>query len=277
MASSTDISQWKGQDITLFKEDLHQRVKGNISEKSFYNYFKNTTVKLPRIDILNMLSQYCGYTDWNNFKTNHTSKIKDDKKSRISKWMIFLLVGIIVITSAYFLIPTSNTYTFCFIDQDRNQAITNTPINIIILNNKQSPSYAKSDSLGCFSWTTEDDFIHFIIKSPYYKTDTIFRTTPSVMNEHIKVHTDDYALMLHYYANGKVADWKNRRNELSRMIDTQATIFQLLPSGLGIEIYSKEEFINKLTTPTKSLKGIEIIESEWSKGLIVKLKFRVKS
>lgn len=276
-ASSSDISEWKGQDITLFKEDLHHRVKGSISEKSFYSYFKNTSDKLPRIDILNMLSQYCGYSDWNTFKTKHTPEIKVKQKHYVSKWIVFLLIIIVVLTSAYFLIPKNNTYTFCFIDQDRDTPITNTPIDIIILNNKQSPFYSKIDSLGCFSWVTEDDFIHFVIKSPYYKTDTIFRTAPSISNEHIKVNTDDYALMLHYYANGKIDDWKNRRNELSRMIDKEATIFQLLPSGLGIEIYSKEEFINKLTTPTKSLKDIEIIESERSKGHIIKLKFRIKS
>ncbi len=83
--------------------------------------------------------------------------------------------------------------------------------------------------------------------------------------------------MLHYYANGKLEDWKNRKNELNRMIADDATIFQVLPSGLGIEIYSKNQFINKLTTPTKSLRNIEIIESKRSQGQIVKLKFRVKS
>ena len=83
--------------------------------------------------------------------------------------------------------------------------------------------------------------------------------------------------MLHYYANGKVKDWKNRRKELSKIIANDATIFQVLPHRLGIEIYPKNEFINKLTTPTQSLKNIEIIESRKLNGQIVKLKFRIKS
>ena len=182
-----------------------------------------------------------------------------------------------MITSAYFLIPKEHTFTFCFIDRDRNQPILDTPIDIIVLNDQQSPFYSKSDSLGCFTWKTKDDYIRFVIKSPYHKTDTIFRTVSSIINEHIQVHTDDYALMLHYYANGNIKDWKNRKNELSKLIADDAIIFQVLPSGLGIEIYAKNEFIDKLTTPIKSLQNIEIIESKRSKGQIVKLKFRVGS
>jgi len=131
--------------------------------------------------------------------------------------------------------------------------------------------------LGCFEWSTKDDYIHFVITSPYHKTDTIFRSASSITNEHIKVSTDDYALMLHYYANGNIKDWKNRRKELSKMIAEDAIIFQVLPAGLGIEVFSKSEFIDKLTTPIKSLKNIEIIESKRSNGQIVKLKFNVRS
>ncbi len=261
----------------MFQEDLRKQVKGSISEKSFYSYFKNNAEKLPRVDILNMLSEYSGHKNWADFKAMNSQK-KIQKKSRVvSKLIGFLLIGIVFITSAYFLIPKAHTFSFCFIDQDRNLPITKTPIDIIVLNDKQSPFYAKSDSLGCFKWSTKDDYIHFVIKSPYHKTDTIFRTVSSITNENIQVSTDDYALMLHYYANGKLEDWKNRKNELSRMIANDATIFQVLPSGLGIEVYSKSEFIDKLTTPIKSLRNIEIIESKRSKGQIVKLKFRVKS
>lgn len=278
-ASNNDITKWKGQDIILFQEDLRKEVKGSISEKSFYNYFKNSSEKIPRVDILNMLSEYCGYKNWNDFKTQNSQITSDNiKKETVKrKWFVFFLIGILFITSAYFLIPKSNTFNFCFIDRDRNEPITRTQIEIIILNNEQSPHYAKSDSLGCFTWTTKDDFINFVIKSPYHKTDTIFRSISTVANENIRVSTDDYALMLHYYANGKLDDWKNRKKELSKMIADDAVIFQVLPSGLGIEIYSKIEFIDKLTTPTKSLQNVEIIESKRSKGQVVKLKFKIKS
>lgn len=130
--------------------------------------------------------------------------------------------------------------------------------------------------MGCFTWKTKDDYIHFIIQSPYHKTDTIYRMTSSKNVENLQIKTDDYALMLYYYANGKIEDWQNRRKELSRIIADNATIFQVLPYRLGIEMYTKKEFIDKLTTPTQSLKNIEIIESIKSNEQIVKLKFRIK-
>ena len=53
--SEEDISQWKGIDIVYFQEDLRKKVKGSISENTFYTYIKTTNIdKLPRIDMLNM-------------------------------------------------------------------------------------------------------------------------------------------------------------------------------------------------------------------------------
>lgn len=70
--SFDDISKWKGIDIIYFQEDLRKIAKGNISEKSFYTYFKNSPVtKLPRIDMLNILCLYTGYVSWYDFKKNH--------------------------------------------------------------------------------------------------------------------------------------------------------------------------------------------------------------
>lgn len=70
--SFDDISKWKGIDIIYFQEDLRKKAKGNISEKSFYTYFKNSPVtKLPRIDMLNLLSIYAGYDSWYDFKKQH--------------------------------------------------------------------------------------------------------------------------------------------------------------------------------------------------------------
>ena len=70
--SFDEISKWKGIDIIYFQEDLRKIAKGNISEKSFYTYFKSSPVaKLPRIDMLNLLSIYAGYKSWYEFKKNH--------------------------------------------------------------------------------------------------------------------------------------------------------------------------------------------------------------
>lgn len=71
--SHEEISKWKGIDIIYFQEELRKKAKGNISEKTFYTYFKTQNPeKLPRIDMLNLLSIYVGYESWYEFKKQNT-------------------------------------------------------------------------------------------------------------------------------------------------------------------------------------------------------------
>lgn len=73
-----DISKWRGIDIIYFQEDLRQKAKGNISEKSFYTYFKNNSQeKIPRIDMLNILANYAGYNSWSDFKKKNPIVLED--------------------------------------------------------------------------------------------------------------------------------------------------------------------------------------------------------
>ena len=80
--SYDDISKWKGIDIIYFQEDLRQKAKGNISEKTFYTYFKNNSQeKIPRIDMLNILAVYSGFASWFEFKKKNTLPIIAEVKS----------------------------------------------------------------------------------------------------------------------------------------------------------------------------------------------------
>ena len=65
------ISEWKGQEIVDFQEELLQKVNAHISEKWFYTHIKSRKPTLPRIDILNLLSNYAGYANWDDFKLKH--------------------------------------------------------------------------------------------------------------------------------------------------------------------------------------------------------------
>lgn len=133
-ASNVDIPKWKGQDIVLFLEDLLKKTKASISEKSFYSYFKNSSEKLPRIDILNILSQYCDYQNWSDFRSNHqTISIVKTKKS-FPKWLMISVISLGVVLTFYAFFLKTNTFNFCFIDQDRDQPITHIPVDIVILN-----------------------------------------------------------------------------------------------------------------------------------------------
>jgi len=271
---SSKIEDWKGVDIITFQEELHSKVKGSISEKSFYTYFKNDPKKLPRLDVLNLLSQYAGYSNWIDFQHQHQS---ENKKTKRFFYIILATLGVLCISIAFIYYSLNNThqFSFCFIDADREQPIIDIPLDIIILKEGESPHHLKSDSLGCFQWKGKDPYLHFVVQSPYHKTDTIYRSIDRTNSETLQLRTDDYALALYYYANGKVDDWKNRRKELHNLIADNAVILQILPYNLGMEVYYKDDFINKLTTPIPSLQHLEIIETEKKNGQIVKLKFRV--
>ena len=104
----------------------------------------------------------------------------------------------IVTALIYYTINQTQTYGFCFIDADREQPTIDIPLDIIILNESESPHYLKSDSLGCFQWKTKDDYVHFVVQSPYHKTDTMYRNLNRSNNETVQLRTDDYALALYY-------------------------------------------------------------------------------
>ena len=65
---SSDIKKWKGQEIIYLQDDLSDKVNGRISEKWFYTHIKSDSGKLPRIDMLNILSEYAGYQNWSDLK-----------------------------------------------------------------------------------------------------------------------------------------------------------------------------------------------------------------
>ncbi|WP_223032406.1 hypothetical protein [Hanstruepera marina] len=270
---SSSIEHWKGDEIEAFQEDLFNRVKGKVSEKWFYTYIKNTPEKLPRIDVLNLLSIYVGFDSWNAFKAKHQSNVKRKSKNKFFKYWI--LIPIPICFFVYHL-NSKNNFEFCFVDTVKNEKITTPHLDIKILQENESPIHLKTDSMGCFSFKTKHDIIKFIIQSPYHKTDTIIRNIKSNYNQVVEVKTDDYALMLNYYANGNIKDWKNHVNELKALFSKDVKIYRLFKNSMDIELYSKDEFIRMLTIPTKSLKRIEILDKKIEEGKIVSLKFIVK-
>lgn len=272
----SEISNWKGQDIVYFQEDLEKKVQGRISEKWFYTHIKLNSQKLPRIDMLNLLSQYAGYLDWADFmlkKSNEIPTIPIVKRNR-KRLSFMLLIGIIILLTLYFSFRPGN-YTFCFIDADRRVPISDQNIEIVVLNDKESPFYTKCTN-SCFTIKTNKDKIRFIVKTPYYKTDTITRMLSNrSQEEKIILHTNDYALMIHFFSKSKVSDWQKRRVQLNNMFTDNVQIYQVNnEDNLGMELFNKNEFINKLTMPVKSLQNIEVIETIYTGNRISMLRFK---
>ncbi|MBC7865234.1 MAG: hypothetical protein IAF38_19825 [Bacteroidia bacterium] len=62
------IEEWTGKYIEAFQAELQRAVKSSVSSKWFYTHIKSDSQeKLPRLDVLNLLSQYAGYLSWDDF------------------------------------------------------------------------------------------------------------------------------------------------------------------------------------------------------------------
>ncbi len=281
---SPDISDWKGQEITDFQEDLISKVKGRLSEKWFYTHMKSLNPSMPRIDMLNILSQYAGYKNWNDFKFQHQEHIQSiEKVSKSPNLLIriplmFLIIMIILLV----IIKLFNTqnYRLTFIDSDTGDTIINSNIQADLLLDDESPMSYISDKSGNIVIRTNQRKITFVIKTPYYLTDTVTRVLKKFNHsEQIKLSPDSYALMIYFFSQTDVLSWEKRRYQLSRIISEDAMIYQIPDKQelTGMELYNKPEFIDKLTMPSASLSKIEVLDCRYQDGQIVTLRFRIKA
>ena len=160
------------------------------------------------------------------------------------------------------------------------ETIVNTAIEVSILYENESPVNYLCNSNGCFTLRTDQGLVKMLIKSPYFKSDTIRRRLKKFnRNEMIGLRVNEYALMLRYFSEMNVEDWKKRRAKLNEIFDDDALIYQVIDNrrATGMELYSKLEFIDKLTMPSQSLKNIEILDTKYVGNQIMVLQFRIRA
>ncbi len=288
---SASISEWKGQDIVNFQEELLQKVNAHISEKWFYTHMKSDQGKLPRIDVLNLLSKYVGCADWNDFVYKNNGRQPRPVVSSGNRYFIIVPVLVIIVLGIFLLINkliSTREYTFCFYDSTtkdpivsnntNNNTSNNGLIEVSVILENESPMKYLCGPDGCFNMKTDRSFIKMVVSSPYYMDDTIKRTLKK-FNQHetIGLRANDYALVLKYFSEMNVQDWQKRRQKLDEMFVDEAMICQVMDDkrGTGMELYSKWEFIDKMTMPSRTLKNIEVLNTRFIGERIAVLKFRV--
>ena len=270
------IELWKGTEISHLQEDLANKVGGRVSEKWFYTHIKSNAGSLPRIDVLDLLSQYVGHNGWAGYKLSkaiHTG-VKPPVQKRWA-WLFFLSIIILILVVINFPLFTASSYQFCFVDAYSKAPVSSKDLEVIMLHENESPYAEDISKEGCLTMKKAKGSIRFVVRSAYYKTDTISRIlNKGADRENILLTPDDYALMIRIFSHSNVEDWNRRRSQLEEMMADQARILQVTPgSNVPMEIYNKEEFINKLTMPIKSLRNIEVLETTYEKDRIVSLRF----
>lgn len=278
-----DISQWKGKVIENFQEDLQEKVKGRISTRWFYDHLKSDKEdRIPRVDILNLLSEYCGFDSWEAFIEQKKSEgIKDRPlKSRLESKRLIKLLSYLVVLSAVVIAVVNMTgkktgkieYKISFIDSDFGMPIANKNLEIRLLEDGREGVIVKADSNGCLNLVLENEKFSFIVSADYYKTDTIEINTGDKKGEEITLKIDDYSMLIHQLSVTESEGWERRRDQLDQMISENAVIFFVTEENQGIEMYNKEEFIDRMTMPISALKNLRILQTEYRDGKISKMR-----
>lgn len=269
-----ELKEWNMNDIHTFQSNLEEVCKSSVSEKWIYTHFKNDNEKLPRIDVLNLLSVYCGYKDWEDFKFNKS--VNSPSKRNKNYWWFSLLLLPFIIASLYWVAKPNETiimfrdaYTLSLIKTDQLQ---------FKLSTGEAPSFIKNDNYHLkLTGGNNDASDSLFIKGPYFKRS--FITVNKILSNDsiwIDLYPDDYPLMLNFYSRSSSDDWEKRQQELDAVLHNEAKIFQVHPKFNGIEILNKTEFIDRLTLPTNTIKNLEILHIEYKHDQIFKLRFLQK-
>lgn len=276
------ISDWKGQEIVDFQEELLHKVNAHISEKWFYSHVKSGRETLPRIDILNLLSKYTGYANWDDFRFKNTSReITVNPTKKANRYFIYIpLLVIVILGILFFLFKMVSTkdYKFRFYDADIKEPVTNNIIEVNVLLEGESPVSYLCGTDGSFILKTDKVNVHFVVKSPLYQTDTIIRILDKFnRDEIVQLRPNNYAMMIQYFSTMNVKDWQKRRDQLNLVIADSAMIYQVFAKeSIGVELFNKWEFINKLTLPSTGLKDIEILDTKYQGDKITLIRFKQK-
>jgi hypothetical protein len=269
-------------------------VGGYVSEKWFYTHLKiEQSTKLPRLDMLQLLAQYVGYTSWEDFlnlntipiekviEAPTTTKLKSSNNNYSKYIAASVSLLIIVLGSlAFVLLQKKAVYQFCIVDIDDGIPIDYRNIEVFSLKENESPLALSIDSLACLELPIENQKeVQLKIEALYYKPMTITRIIDQQKKQEvIKLKKDDYALMIHYFSTNKMEDWNKRRKQLDLMLNNNAKIIQVNDqTGGGMAMYNKEEFINKMTMPIQSLKNIEILNTKYHQEKIIEIRFKQKT
>ncbi|KAB2810076.1 hypothetical protein [Phaeocystidibacter luteus] len=254
-----EFADWSVADIQDFRVDLEACCKSSVSEKWFYTHLKNTNDKLPRIDVLNLLSEYAGFKNWDAFIFEAPAEVK---RSRFGPWLaVFGGVIAAAIGVSMWLGNRDSTPVLTFID-----AYTQEPVDANSLTFTSTVGKRLQYSKG----RIEADSV--VVDGAYYKE----KKVGIVSNKDtltVTLFPDDYALMLNFFSRSITEDFEKRRAQLLSAIHPDAKIFQSHPELSGIELLNREEFIYRLTLPINQLRNLDIQDIVYKDEKIYRLRF----
>jgi hypothetical protein len=261
------LTDWSLQDIRDFQADLEAVCKSSVSEKWVYTHFKRDSSKLPRIDVLNLLSEWVGCKNWDDFVRKHGAPPSGKKANRKrTRWLLLPSILLFAVL-AWFFFPKGGDMIIAFKDAYTQSPVAMNELTLKINNRSLTKNRISTHHFGD----------SLVADGPYYKRKKVWLPTNPGDTLFVELLPDDYALMLNFFSRSTADDLDKRRLQLSEAIHPEAKIFQSHPQYEGIELLNREEFIDRLILPINSLKNLEIQHIIYRDDKIYRLQFLQKS
>lgn len=257
---------WKSfssQDIQNLIVLIEEKTKQNVSEKWIYTHLKpEINSKLPRKDMLDILSQFSGFSGWDEFQFKNREVVSDEKvvlpkkKNNLFLVLIGILIALIIVI---FLIYSNkkSTQKFQLKNEFTQETIQSNDIKAYkIENNEKIQIPIKNATMEV---EAKDENTKIIVESPYYKKQEI-KVNKSSGKTEILLKPDDFAMMLKAFMKSDIKDWETRKVQLEKILSDDLEVIVMLKDNLGAEYFDKNEFSQKLIVPTESVKKMQILE-----------------
>ena len=260
---------WKSfssQDILNLIDDVQLKTKQSVSEKWIYTHLKpGTNEKLPRKDMLDILSVYVGKSGWDEFKfidngnvkLNVVEVSKTKSKKKFGIWL--LIFGILVIGFIIWKVSSNQNQKMEFQNSFTKDSIAKEDVKAYIVEDSvEKPIDLKSPTLNLEKGTK------VVIKSPFYKQKEITISSNEPLSR-IELNPNDYAMMLKAFMKSDIKDWQTRKEQLNKILSDNLEVMVMLENNLGAEYFNKTEFAQKVVIPSVSLKKLKIVEIQQEK------------
>jgi hypothetical protein len=264
---------WKSfsaQDIQNLIGLIEVQCKQSISEKWIYTHLKpESNSKVPRKDMLNILSEFVGYSGWDEFifedKTPAVAtKLPSETKSYKKGIVLFGLIVVVGITGFIVYNQTKKTgsQTIQLHNEFTDEKVNSEEVKVFQVEDSISKELEVKEGKVEVS-STSGKGSQLIIKSPYYKSKTISiipNASPSEPIQRVALKPDDYAMMIKAFMVSDIKDWQTRKEQLNQILSDNLEVIVMLKDDLGAEFFNKKEFSQLLVVPSESVKKMKIVE-----------------
>lgn len=261
---------WKtfsSQDIQKLIILIETECKQSISEKWIYTHLKpEKSQKVPRKDMLDILSMLVGYSGWDELKFEY----KDEETAKLprkhNRYVVFVvgLVGLgVFFTFVIFFFIKKHTNNDKRVLQIKNlyndQHVNGEEVKVYELQDSVKKAInIKNGAVEINDLKERNKKLEIV--SPFYKKKVVQISQSDTALTEIDLEPNDYAMMLKAFMVSDIKDWQTRKIQLDKILSDDLEVIIMLKDDLGVEYFNKKEFSQKLIVPTASIKKMRIIE-----------------